>query len=237
MNPPAMENTHGLTTDNSGRLTSPSYFSPSDHFLGIAGQIAASQSDALISLAAGGEVIMLPERGAYVADVPDMAAFCRAPAENFKVSHPKKPDHERLEARGTTGHIPELLWEAAFYASQGRLIASHSSEEEVHVYDVVRFRHWPNLTRMSQTPNTMRICALLTRQPSSIMLVSRKLGIEPGEVYQVYSAACSYGVVKVVSNNLARTDVEADIAEGERRSVFNQSQGLMKALLAKIAGL
>lgn len=239
MNVPAMENEHVLADGKSGSLTSPTYFSPSDHFLGIAGRIAASQSAARVSLPAGGEVLMLPERGTYVADIPDMEEFCRAPVENFKVSHPKKDDYSRLTASGTTGYIPELLWEAAFHASRGRLIGNRSSQDEVRVHDVVQFRQWPNLTRLSQTPNTMRICALLTRQPSSIMLVSRKLGIEPREVYQVYSAACSYGLVKVVNNNLnlARTDADGYIDEGDRHPVVTQPHGVMKALLAKISGL
>lgn len=245
MTVPLRENSHASASDRIEQLTSPSYFSPADHFLGIAGRVAASPSGALVSLPAGGEVLILPDQGVYFADVPDMEEFCRAPAMNFKVSHPKKDERERLAASdtGVTGYIPELLWEAAFHASQGRLVGSRASEgeEEVHVYDVIGFRRWPNLTRLSQTPNTMRICALLTRQPSSILLVARKLGIDPREVYQVYSAACSYGIVKVVSSNLAKHDSDegasAGMDEGDSVSVVAQSHGLMRALLAKIAGL
>ncbi len=227
----------GLTGNKADGLSAPAYFSPADYFLGIARRVAASQGGARISLPMGGEVVMLPERGIYVADIPDMAEFCQAPAANFGVSHPKKDEYGRLASSGTTGYIPELLWEAGFHASQGRMVGSHSSEEEVHVYDVIRFLHWPNLTRLSQTPNTMRICALLTRQPSSLMLVSRKLGIDPREVYQVYSAACSYGIVNVVSNHVGPSDVAANIDDDNRPSVMAQSHGLMRALLTKIAGL
>lgn len=227
----------GLTGNKTDSLSAPAYFSPADYFLGIARRVTASQGGVCISLPVGGEVVMLPERGTYVADIQDMVDFCQAPVANFKVSHPKKDEYGRLAASGTTGYIPELLWEAGFHASQGRMVGSYSSEEEVHVYDVIRFLRWPNLTRLSQTPNTMRICALLTRQPSSIVLVARKLGIDPAEVYQVYSAARSYGIVEVVSSHLSHKPELAEVTEEGREAVMAQSHGLMRSLLAKIAGL
>ena len=220
-----------------GNFSKPEYFAPSDYFLGIAGKVIAAGSGATISLNGRGEVLILPEHGEYIAKVADMAEFCRAPAGEFRLSHVGKDDYSRLSSGGKCGNIPELLWEAAFYASQGRLVGSRSNEESVHIYDVIRFHHWPNLTRVSQTPNTMRICALLTRQPSSIMLVARKLGIDHAEMYQVYSAACSYGIVNVVSNHMGRADVQASIGDDEGAAPAPHQHGLIRALFTKIAGL
>jgi hypothetical protein len=220
-----------------GNFSQPAYFSPSEYFLGIAGKAVSAGARSHVSLPGRGEVLIVPDKGAYFADVPDMVEFCRAPASEFKVTHARAEEYGRLSASATSGHIPELLWEAALHASQGRLVGSWSNEESVHIYDVVRFHHWPNLTRVSQTPNTMRICALLTREPSSIMLVSRKLGIDHEEMYQVYSAACSYGIVNVISNHLGRADVQASIGDDVGPAPDAHRHGLIRALLAKIAGL
>lgn len=213
----------------------PEYFSPGGYFLGLAKRLAASHSNARIALPGRGEVSIMPDQHKFYANVPDMAEFCQAPAAAFEVSTLRKDEDAHLHEMGHARNINELFWQAAFHASQGRLIESSSNGETVHIYDVIRLHHWPNLTRLPKTQNTMRICALLTRSPSTIMLVPRKLGIEPREVYQVYSAACSSGLVNVISNHLGRTDTQADI-ESEPIEA-SQGQGLLRSLFSKISGL
>lgn len=237
MSQPASGDSGNALREGPATFEQPAFFSPSDYLLGIVTRIAASGENAHITLPGKGELVVVPEQGAYFSDVPDMAEFCQAPAAAFRVAHPTKDEYARLSSSGAAGHIPELLWEAAFHASQGRLVGSRSNEDAVHLYDVIRFHHWPNLTRVSQTPNTMRICALLTRQPSSILLVARKLGIEPEEVYKVYSAACSYGIVNVISNHLGQADVQASIDDGSTPSGMSHHPGLIRALFSKLAGL
>lgn len=237
MSEPINTNRTDRSSDRSGNFTQPVYFAPSDYFLGVAGKAASAGKSLRITLPGVGEVFILPEEGSYLADVTDMAEFCRAPAASFKVAHARTDEYKNLSSPWRKGHIPELLWEAAFHASQGRLVGSRSNEEPVHIYDVIRFHRWPNLTRVSQTPNTMRICALLTRQPSSIMLVSRKLGIEHAEMYQVYSAACSSGLVTIVSNHMGQADVQANIEDEDGHAYAPRQQGLIRALFTKIAGL
>lgn len=231
------ENGGSTTGAQSASFTQAAYFAPSDYFLGVARKVIASGSDVQVTLPDRGEVIIAPARGAYFADIRDRTEFFRAPAADFKVGQIKKDSDAPLLSAGPAGHISELLWEAAFHASQGRLVGSRSNEEAVHLYDVIRFDHWPNLSRLSQTPNTMRICALLTRAPSSIMLVARKLGIDAAELYQVYSAACSYGIVTVVSSHLGQADVQANIDDDGGQSGLALAQGVIRALFAKITGL
>jgi len=219
---------------NMPRFSRPVYFSPTDYFLGVAQRLAASLASARIILPGKGEVVMLANRRGYCAHAVDLKEFCRAPAGDFEVVRIKE---EPAAESGPPGRLQDLLWVAAFHASQGRLVQSRSNGEAVHLHDVIRFRHWPNLTRVPQTPNTMRICALLTREPSSIMLVARKLGIEPEEVYQVYSAACSSGIVNVISNHMGQANVQASAGGTGEGSGMRHEHGLLHALFSKIAGL
>ncbi len=204
-------------------------FAPADYFLGIAKRAVASGENVRIALPGEGEIALLPMRGECHTNVSDMAEFCQAPAALFKTTLLADADPAAL---GPAKNIKDLMWQAAFHASQGRLAEYRRNGEIVHVYDVIQLQHWPNLSRLPTTPNTMRICALLARQPSSIKLVSRKLGIEPEEVYQVYSAACAAGTIKVISANLAQ-EIQDD-AEGKTQL---PERGILRSLFAKIAGL
>ncbi len=198
-------------------------FPTADYFLGIAQRIIASGANTRVVLEGKGEVSIFPGRHEYSASIPDNAEFFGAPAVQFKTLPLSDADNPQ-----SPRHISELLWQAAFHASQGRMVEGTSK------YDVVQFRQWPNLPHLPKTPNTARICALLTRHPMTIMLVHRQLGIDREEVYRVYSAAKSAGLTSMVSQNpqAIGDKPEADLPEPpqERTSLF-------RSLLSKVAGL
>ncbi len=215
----------------------PVYFAPDDYLLGIVNRAVGSKTSVRVSLPGNGTLKILPDRDAFYADVADMAEFCRAPSSDISTGSPDK--HRVAELAQTHGPgrpIRELLWQAAFHASQGRLVACHSQgQSPVHLYDVVRFTNWPNLrTDLPTSPNTMRICALLARHPTSLFLVSRMLDITPEEVFQNYSAACSYGIVEIVG---ATHQWKVELDESELRGRNHAEPGLFHALRSKITRL
>ena len=202
-------------------------FSARDYFLGIAQNIVSSQKNAHVALPNKGEVYLFPSRNEYHANVADMAEFCLAPASQFKVT--VLDGAPNVLDQGASLNISDLMWQAAFHASQGAMIEGSSK------FDVVQFRRWPNLTRLPKTPNTMRICALLTRYPMTFMLVHRKLGIEKKELYQTFSAAYCAGIVNVISHSPqeAANETVADIV----LDLPEQKRNLLQSLFAKITGL
>jgi hypothetical protein len=196
-----------------------STFSPNDYFLGIAQKAITAGRDTRIVLPGRGEVQLYPERNEYVADIADHAAFFCAPASEFRSSplEGAAPAHPR--------HMDELLWQAAFHASQGRLV------DGITMFDVVQFRRWPNLPHLPKTANTARICALLTRHPTTIMLAHRLLGIRKDEVYQIYSAAYCAGLANIINQNPEALPAAEPL--GDR----SEARGLFRSLFAKISGL
>lgn len=209
-------------------------FSPNDYLIGIVKDAVSAHHNVRVTLPGKGDIAILAAHGEYHANVPasDMEEFCRASATLFHTARLANNDVASLRESSTGKNIRDLLWCAGFYASQGRLIESRSSCEEVHEYDVIQFTQWPNLSRLPTTPNTMRIFALLTLRPSAIMLIHRKLHIAPQEVYQVYSAACAAGLVRVVSDHMQQAEI--DNAEHTRSPEVRNLLGL---LFAKISGL
>ncbi|VAW60185.1 hypothetical protein MNBD_GAMMA08-2181, partial [hydrothermal vent metagenome] len=111
-------------------------------------------------------------------------------------------------------------WMAGFYASNGRLMMGSYRN------DVVELLHWPNLTRLPSTPNTMGIASLLSSCPTSITLAHRFLGIELSEIYQFYAAARCAGITRIVNR-----------APEEPSFKPHRNQPLLSMLLDKIAGI
>ncbi len=200
------------------------HFRPADHLLGIVQRIVTAHDNARIVLPGNGEVVILPERGEYYTNVQDAIEFSQASATQFVVT--SLGEAALPHASGPAKNINVLLWQAAFHASRGRLLESCSK------YDVVQFRHWPNLTRLPVTPNAARICSLLTRHPTTIMHVYRMLGIDKAEVNQIYSAAYSAGIVNIISRRPSAS-LEAVAADTQPEPV--KEYGLFWALFAKIS--
>jgi hypothetical protein len=200
-------------------------FRSSDHLLGILEQLIQMNQDARIILPNQGEVLVLPSAGVYYTNTQNMAHFCQAPAKQFE-KYPLR-DNGQTYPSNTARSLKELLWHAAFHVSHGRL------PEGCTKYDVVQFRHWPNLTRLPITPHAAQICALLTRTPTTIMLVRRILDIPREEVYQIYSAAYYAGITTKVQKTPEQSQAEAIIADTPPPA----PRGLMRSLWAKILGL
>lgn len=213
--------------------TADAVFSATDYFLGIARRAVAFNENTHVVLPGKGEVSLFPSRKEFSATIPDMKEFFLAPAAEFKTT---PLGASASPASGAARNIGELLWQAAFHASGGRMI------DDTTKYDVVQFLSWPNLTRLPNTPNTARICALLTRHPTTIMLVHRKLGIAKEEVYRIYSAAYSAGIASI--RNLESTThlraVDSLTAEADlvaEAAAPTEKQGMFYSLFSKISGL
>lgn len=167
-----------------------SYFRAEDYLINIVKRAVKHSQDIEISSPGKGELRVLSTQGVYVDNTADLASFCCLPADDFKVS----VLDARAPSQETNGRcIKELLWNAGFHASQGRLM------EGCYRDDVVELIHWPNLTRLPSTANSMRIASLLAQHPTSLTLAFRMLRIDKAEAFQFYSAARSAGLVRAVN--------------------------------------
>ena len=163
------------------------YFDPEDYVLHHIQRAVANEQTIDVALDSGGAVRIFGREGRFAADVYDMETFCTLPASYFRV--------EVAPCDGLHGgcDITDLLWQAAFYASQGRLIRG------CYHYDVVDLVRWPNLTRLPGLEQGVRLAALLNRHPTSILLASRLLDIDAADIYRFYSAAHCAGLVRVLN--------------------------------------
>lgn len=218
-----------MLTGFSSKITEPAVIevNAAKHLLNIVQRILGSQSNSQITLPNLGSITILSQKREYHADVQDMRAFSMAPPENFEI---KSLQNDELSLIAATGKdVRDLLWQLAFHLYEDSLIESCSEN------DVIQFKRWPNLTRLPITPNTARICALLTRHPTSIMLVRRVLGIDKKEVNRVISAAFSAGIVNTISRGPSLSSAEPAVTEVIPEQTAKS--GLWNSLFAKISSL
>jgi len=130
---------------------------------------------------------------------------------HFSLRHSSLPDDDPIvdEVKKTGRPLSELLWQCAWHWSSGQLLPGCRRD------DVVKLRCWPNLTRISVSRNSMRIAALLTARPTSLVLASRILNIEEKEVFQFYSAARYAGLVETIN----RDNRVLTMTKGRRRNL------------------
>ena len=194
-------------------------FSPENYVINIVKRAIANKQNIRIDGKQLGSMTVLGMHGEYYPLLDDMAIFCKAPVSAFKVTVLENIDFDR-ELKLYGRNIDELMWHAAFHASDGRLMEGCQRD------DVVELAYWPNLSRLPSTPNSMRLAALLTRYPTSIALAHRFLRIDQSEAYQFYSAARCAGLAR----SLNRTPVEPSLKP-------HRNQALLGLLLDKIAGI
>jgi hypothetical protein len=174
------------------------FFDPDHYLLGIVQRLVATKQSATIEVPSGGKLYILPELGEYASASTltgeTLRKFCSCAGERYVVRKLMEPPHKLLaEAGQYRRNLDELMWEAALAVADGRLMKGCKSD------DVVVLKFWPNLTRVSLSPNAVRIAALLTRYPTSVSLAYRLLKIPQSEMNEFYSAARCAGLAVAVN--------------------------------------
>jgi len=168
------------------------HFNPEEYLVNILARAVANKQDVSVTLPSGESLAIFPSRGDYFSYVNDMRAFCISNINEFNVKVLTLSDGDDFRRGEEYGrNFDELLWQATYFASQGRLIEGCNRE------DVIEITYWPNLTRLPGPPSAIAIAALLTRYPTSITLASRILNVPIEDVFEFYSAAFSAGCVAI----------------------------------------
>lgn len=203
-------------------------FDPDEFLLGVIRRVVVAREAGAI-LAPGGTLYIYPASGEYAADIAeeDLPGLCRRPAAEFKAKRFSEKECADAYATHARRNIDELLWHAALYASHGRLLRGCRRD------DVVLLKHWPNFPRVRNTPNGIRLAALLTRYPTSVTLAHHLLKIPLSEVNEFYSAAHAAGWAVAVNRKAAPGGAPAE----HRGPAAHPNRGLLAQILARVVGL
>lgn len=128
---------------------------------------------------------------------------------------------QRSSADGGLAHLrlDDQLWRAGLLASCGRMPINSDVRQKHYL------QHWPNLTRLTPLPNSMRIAALWATRGASLLETVELLRVEQRYVIGLYNAAWALNLI--TSNGSHLTDAQ-------RRHTRNR--GLLTRLLGWLRG-
>ena len=192
-------------------------FSPDDYLITVVKRAVSNSQNIHVDGGELGEITILSSEGEYFCNQNDLEGLCKAGPGSLKVKILDKASRNS-NTNYIGRNIDELMWNAGFYASDGRLM------EGCYRDDVVEIMFWPNFTRIPFTPNSMRLASLLSSHPTSMALAHRFLRIDKEEAYQFYTAARCAGLARAVNR-----------APEEPPLKPHRNQALLGLLLNKIA--
>jgi hypothetical protein len=111
----------------------------------------------------------------------DAGVMTISPASTIKLKDESR-DLSKLQ------RMDALIWKVALWTSAGRV------PEDIDLNRPVYLRNWPNFTRLLVFPHALRIAALLSEQPRSLLNVAEALNIRQQYVFAFFSAARALGL-------------------------------------------
>ncbi len=128
------------------------------------------------------------------------------------------------EHDGSVQPLEAFLWKLAVRTARGRIPAGTDLRAPVSL------RHWPNLSRLMPIRHGLRISALWTKQPVSLMETATLLDIAPKYIFSFYSAARALDLIE---------QCERNTGEKIPRTPSSQTQehkGFLSKILARLRG-
>jgi hypothetical protein len=137
--------------------------------------------------------------------------------------------------------LAPVLWQVALWSARGRL------SRDIALDVPVRIRHWPVFTRWTETPNAMRITALLVGAPHTPLDAALALGVPHRHLFPLLSAAQAVGLLESLPGHASTPRIreerrsggdrrgETGAREGERRESTDR-RGILRRILGRLAG-
>jgi len=124
-------------------------------------------------------------------------------------------DNSSIEA------IEPFLWKLAVRTSRGRVPKGTDFNMPI------RLLRWPNFTRTSATPHALRIAALWSKQPMSLISTAEALTIPLHFVFIFYSATIALGLVSIESTT---ANIKPEVSSVKHHKNHNIFQILLKKM-------
>lgn len=177
------------------------YYDPGRYLQGhLHRALAKTQATSGVCIKSGwGEITLLPGSSQAMLKLSDkqLRPLCVVPLVEADVEinilNPQEVERQRAQLPSLTSWqlLQPLLWKVALWTSRGRIPRGVPLDCPVYL------KHWPNVTRLLLTPHAMRIAALWTMQPHSLLDTVAILQIPQRYVFAFFSAVYSLGLVEL----------------------------------------
>ena len=130
-------------------------------------------------------------------------------------------------ALDTTYSIESFIWTTSLLTSRGRL------PQQLDITDIIKLKHWPDLTRVEQIPHAIRIAAVFYKHPGNLLEVAHWLHIPQRYVFAFYNAALALEMIETQKAAISKTP-EPSFFEIEESTEKPKNRGLFSRLLTKL---
>ncbi len=176
-------------------------------------------------------IIFLPESKRVINGLSDfqLRAVCTASKyyTAVKVKRLSLEDSKSLEERasdhGSVEPLEPFIWKVTLWTAKGRLPSDTSLTAPI------KLKHWPNLTRLQNTPNIMRIATILSDQPRPLLLVAKVLNIPQRHVFSFYAAMRSLKLTRIVETS-TRPEKATKVTKHKQHGLFGR---ILRRLIGK----
>lgn len=100
---------------------------------------------------------------------------------NLDISVKSVPDDSNLHERANAT-ITSTMWQVALWTANGRLV------QPINPNTVFRLKNWPNLTRLTALPESMRLSAFLVKTPVSLNTLYKLMPLEMADILNYIAA-------------------------------------------------
>lgn len=173
-----------------------------------------------------GQIWIDPQHNRYWQQVNDPEAFFATPSSKAGVKRASPPT-----MCSPSGPLEELLWDAAFLGSRGRLFDGNS------LHDLIELSWWPNLTRVAHFQSTFALCAFLSNRPSTMHLAFRALNVSEREACCFYNAALASGCLNTLKSRSGTAAALKAVDSGDQQARNRDTVPFWSRLFNRISGL
>ncbi len=128
------------------------------------------------------------------------------------------------EQSGSIQPLEPFLWKLAVRTARGRIPAGTDLRAPVSL------RHWPNLSRLMPIRHGLRISALWTKQPVSLVETAALLDIAPKYIFSFYSAARALDLIEQRERGGGERDTKTSSPQTP------EHRGFLSKILARLRG-
>lgn len=176
-------------------------------------------------------VLLMPKQGQAYCTLDtrseDFARLCSSPVQGGRVvlHIPSNAELGQLEGQ-VKGNADSILDLEGFIWVSSLLTARGSMARGVDLNQKVALKHWPNMTRLEQFPNIMRIAALWNQRPGTPFDIAGSLDVPQRYVFSFYTAANALGLFEFDQANLRSREKEKP----------KESRGFFSRFLKRLLG-
>ena len=113
-------------------------------------------------------------------------------------------------------NVDALLWEVSLWSAQGRVPTGTDLTTPVYL------KRWPNITRLRTFPHALRIAALWSRRPCSLVVTARMLDIPQRYVFSFFSAANALGLAATSLRSADQLTQPEPVSKHKKHGLFGR---------------